>query len=37
MTLMPVSNICVFDSSWSKFGALRWMGQRSVISIRSPS
>ena len=33
---MPVSNICVFDSSWSKFGALRWMPQRSVISIFSP-
>ena len=29
---MPVSNISVFDSSWSKAGALRWIGQRSVIS-----
>jgi hypothetical protein len=36
MTLMPVSNISVFDSSWSKFGALRWMPQRSVISMVSP-
>ncbi len=36
MTLMPVSNICVFDSSWSKVGGLRWIGQRSVISIFSP-
>ena len=32
MTLMPVSNSCVFDSSWSKAGGLRWIGQRSVIS-----
>ena len=37
MTLMPVSNISVFDSSWSKVGALRWMGQRSVTSSVSPS
>ena len=29
MTLTPVSNISVFDSSSSKFGALRWMVQRS--------
>jgi hypothetical protein len=29
---MPVSNISVFDSSWSKFGAWRWMPQRSVTS-----
>ena len=36
MTLMPVSNIWVFDSSWSKFGAWRWMPQRSVTSIVSP-
>ena len=34
MTLMPVSNIWVLDSSWSKAGALRWMGQRSVTSKR---
>src|SRR5690625_4781634 len=26
---MPVTIISVFDSSWSKAGALRWMGQRS--------
>ena len=37
MTLMPVSNIVVLDSSWSKAGALRWMGQRSVTSNVSPS
>ena len=37
MTLMPVSNISVLDSSWSKAGALRWMPQRSVISSVSPS
>ena len=36
MTLMPVSNSSVFDSSWSKAGGLRWIGQRSVISIFSP-
>ncbi len=36
MTLMPVSNSCVLDSSWSNIGGLRWMGQRSVISIGSP-
>ncbi|CPU67342.1 Uncharacterised protein [Mycobacteroides abscessus] len=36
MTLMPVSNIVVFDSSWSNAGGLRWIGQRSVISIVSP-
>ncbi len=33
MTLMPVSKSWVFDSSWSKAGGLRWIGQRSVISI----
>ncbi len=33
---MPVSNISVFDSSWSKLGALRWMPQRSVTSMVSP-
>ena len=33
---MPVSNIWVFDSSWSKAGGLRWIGQRSVISNFSP-
>ena len=32
MTLMPVSNIWVLDSSWSNGGACRWIGQRSVIS-----
>jgi hypothetical protein len=37
MTLIPVSNIWVRDSSWSKAGALRWMPQRSVASKRSPS
>lgn len=37
MTLMPVSNIVVLDSSWSKAGALRWIGQRSVTSSFSPS
>src|SRR4051794_20905833 len=37
MTLMPVSNIWVFDSSWSKAGALRWMPQRSLTSSFSPS
>ncbi|CAM5257307.1 hypothetical protein SHIRM173S_06844 [Streptomyces hirsutus] len=31
MTLTPVSNISVFDSSSSKFGALRWIGQRSPV------
>ena len=29
---MPVSSISVFASSWSNFGACRWIGQRSVIS-----
>ena len=37
MTLMPVSNISVLDSSWSKAGALRWIPQRSVTSSVSPS
>src|ERR1700712_943616 len=37
MTLMPVSNISVLDSSWSKAGALRWMPQRSLTSNSSPS
>src|SRR3954454_8735087 len=37
MTLMPVSNICVLASSWSKAGALRWMPQRSIASKCSPS
>ncbi len=37
MTLMPVVNISVFESSWSKLGALRWIGQRSLTSKRSPS
>ena len=36
MTLMPVSNISVLHSSWSKAGALRWIGQRSVTSNFSP-
>ncbi len=27
---MPVTNISVFDSSWSSGGASRWIGQRSV-------
>jgi hypothetical protein len=31
MTLMPVTNISVFGSSWSSGGACRWIGQRSVI------
>src|SRR5580700_8795609 len=30
-TLMPVTNISVFDSSWSSGGAGRWIGQRSVM------
>src|SRR3954447_16359083 len=34
---MPVSNISVLDSSWSKAGALRWMPQRSLTSSFSPS
>src|SRR6266702_2010525 len=29
ITLMPVWNISVFGSSWSKAGAWRWIGQRS--------
>src|SRR3990170_4384584 len=37
MTLMPVSNIVVFGSSWSKAGALRWMPHRSSTSNFSPS
>ena len=37
MTLMPVSNIWVLDSSWSKAGALRWIPQRSLTSKVSPS
>src|SRR3954453_22568878 len=37
MTLMPVSNIWVFDSSWSNAGALRWMPHRSLTSSSSPS
>ncbi|CAB4935092.1 unannotated protein [freshwater metagenome] len=37
MTLMPVSNIWVLDSSWSNAGALRWMPQRSAGSKVSPS
>src|SRR6476469_7027962 len=37
MILMPVSNISVLDSSWSKAGALRWMPQRSLTSKVSPS
>src|SRR6476646_3465975 len=37
MTLMPVSNIWVFDSSWSNAGALRWMPHRSLTSSFSPS
>src|SRR3954451_24684019 len=37
ITLMPVSNIWVFDSSWSNAGALRWMPQRSLTSRVSPS
>ncbi len=34
---MPVSNIVVLDSSWSKAGALRWMPHRSLTSRVSPS
>src|SRR4051794_17118036 len=37
MTLMPVSNISVLASSWSKAGALRWMPHRSLTSSVSPS
>src|SRR5665647_2192093 len=37
MTLIPVSNIWVLDSSWSKAGGLRWIAQRSVTSRVSPS
>src|SRR4051812_12983289 len=37
MTLIPVSNICVLDSSWSNAGALRWMPHRSLTSSSSPS
>ena len=37
MTLMPVSNIVVRASSWSKAGALRWMAHRSSTSSSSPS
>src|SRR5688572_14572607 len=37
MTLMPVSNISVLDSSWSNAGALRWIPQRSLTSSFSPS
>ena len=37
MTLMPVSNISVLDSSWSNAGALRWMPHRSETSSSSPS
>src|SRR6476620_8846720 len=37
MTLMPVSNIWVLDSSWSKAGAVRWIPQRSLASKVSPS
>ena len=37
MTLMPVSNIWVLDSSWSNAGALRWMPHRSLTSSFSPS
>ena len=36
MTLMPVSNIWVLDSSWSNAGGLRWIGQRSVTVTVSP-
>ena len=32
MTLMPVSNISVFDSSWSNAGGVRWISQRSLMS-----
>src|SRR4051794_1538940 len=31
-TLMPVSNISVFDSSWSNGGGSRWIGHRSLMS-----
>ncbi len=31
MTLMPVQNTSVFDSSWSNVGAGAWMPRRSVI------
>src|SRR6476660_10428077 len=37
MTLMPVSNIWVFDSSWSNAGALRWIPHRSLTSRVSPA
>ena len=36
MTLMPVSNIWVLDSSWSNAGGLRWIGQRSDTVMVSP-
>ena len=32
MTLMPVTNISVLDSSWSNGGGARWIGQRSLMS-----
>ena len=31
MTLMPVSNIRAFGSSWSKVGGSRWISHRSSI------
>ena len=33
MTLMPVSNISAFGSSWSNGGASRWISQRSSMSV----
>ena len=32
MTLMPVSNISVLDSSWSNAGGVRWISHRSLMS-----
>ena len=37
MTLMPVTNIFAFGSSWSNGGASRWMSHRSLMSVTSPS
>src|SRR6266516_455424 len=37
ITLMPVSNISVLGSSWSKAGAWRWIGQRSPPPSKSGS
>ena len=37
MTLMPVSNICAFGSSWSNVGGSRWMSHRSSMPVSSLS